>query len=299
MSVEGPDDGQPIPDGIEPRPKRPARRWPNYSSSSSGHEQKELRRIQTRIDDPNYTPRISAAFWPSRSRFARPDDKLADALAPTFQEAFKVSVKKDPQSLVDAISPVMGPAIRKSISDALERMVQSLNQTLEYGFSPKGLKWRFEAFRTGKPFAEVVFLHTLQYRVEQLFLIHRKDGLLLQHVAVEPGLSQDADMVSGMLTAIRDFVRDSFGRIEKVDAPRPGSRRRHDNLDRTVAPDSSWRRPYEEVRRKGCEEALQDVAEKIQIETGGISRDIRRRCCSVRIDPAANLQGVSHAGRPG
>lgn len=43
-----------------------------------------------------------------------------------------------------------------------------------------------------------------------MFLVHRPSGLLLQHVVAEGIPVQDADMVSGMLTAIRDFVQDSF-----------------------------------------------------------------------------------------
>jgi OOP family OmpA-OmpF porin len=89
-------------------------------------------------------------------------------------------------------------------------MVQSMNRTLEHSFSLQGLKWRLEAWRTGKSFAEVVLLHTLLYRVEQVFLIHRETGLMLQHAAAGATAVQDTDMVSGMLTAIRDFVQDSF-----------------------------------------------------------------------------------------
>jgi OOP family OmpA-OmpF porin len=90
-------------------------------------------------------------------------------------------------------------------------MVRSLNQTLEYSVSLKGLKWRLEALRTGKTFAEVVLARTLLYRVEQVFLIHKETGLLLQHVEAGSARIQDADLVSGMLTAIQDFVQDSFG----------------------------------------------------------------------------------------
>jgi len=104
----------------------------------------------------------------------------------------------------------MGPAIRKAISSALSGMIESFNQTLSYSVSVRGLRWRLEALRTGKSFAEVVLMHTLLYRVEQVFLIHKKTGLLLQHVSAVPGAVQDADMVSGMLTAIQDFVHDSF-----------------------------------------------------------------------------------------
>ena len=73
-----------------------------------------------------------------------------------------------------------------------------------------------EALATGKSFGEVVLLHSLVYRVEQVFLIHPQSGLLLQHVIssqVEKQLGEDAtdaSMVTSMLTAIQDFVRDSF-----------------------------------------------------------------------------------------
>lgn len=143
---------------------------------------------------------------------AGPDDvdELTQALLPTVEKAIRISVRRDSRPLVDAIFPVMGPAIRKSIAEALRSMVQSLSRSLEHSFSVRGLRWRIEALRTGRPFAEVVILNTLIYRVEQVFLIHRETGLLLQHVqsgVIEP---QETDMVSAMLTAIRDFVRDSF-----------------------------------------------------------------------------------------
>ena len=43
----------------------------------------------------------------------------------------------------------------------------------------QGLKWRVESIRTGRPFAEIVLMHSLLYRVEQVFLIHRETGLVL------------------------------------------------------------------------------------------------------------------------
>ena len=67
-----------------------------------------------------------------------------------------------------------------------------------------------EAWRTGKPFAELVLLRTLVYRVEQVLLVDRDSGLLLASVSA-PGISTtDSDVVSAMLTAIQDFIRESF-----------------------------------------------------------------------------------------
>ena len=109
---------------------------------------------------------------------------------------------------------MMGPAIRKAITTALRSMLDSLNRSLGISLSLRGLKWRLEALRTGKQFAEVVLLHTLSYRVEQVFLIHKETGLLLQHVVAESVPEQDGEMISGMLTAIQDFMQDSFGGAE-------------------------------------------------------------------------------------
>src|ERR1700734_77743 len=143
-------------------------------------------------------------------RRATGDQALADALAPTIQETLRESVRRDPHVLADALFPVMGPAIRKSIAETLRGMLESFNEALEHSLSWRGIKWRIEAFRTGKPFAEIVLMHSLLYRVEQVFLIHRETGLVLNHVVAPSAPAQDADMVAGLLSAIQQFARDSF-----------------------------------------------------------------------------------------
>lgn len=182
-----------------------------------GPAEGQIAEIHERLTDPHrQLTEISRVLPDAVAVRTRQDDELAQALGPTVTTAIERSVRKNPQPLVDAIFPVIGPAIRRAISVALSGMVQSLNQSMAYSFSVQGLKWRIEAWRTGKPFAEVVLLHTLLYRVEQVFLIHRETGLLLQHVVAGQGAAvQDADMVSGMLTAIQDFVHDSFNSPEQ------------------------------------------------------------------------------------
>lgn len=139
------------------------------------------------------------------------DHRLTYALTPHVSEALGVSVRKQPHMIVDAIAPIMMPAIRQAIANALRSMVQSLNQTIEHSLSVRSMQWRLEALRTGKPFAEIVLLHTLCYQVEQIFLIHAQTGLLLAHAAGGAVAVQDQTLVSGMLSAIRSFVQDSFG----------------------------------------------------------------------------------------
>ena len=110
------------------------------------------------------------------------DPQMTRALAPTVEEAITSSVRRNPRPLADALFPIFGPAIRKAIAASLSGMLESLNRTLEHSLSWRAVQWRITALRTGKSFAEVVLLNTLVYRVEQVFLIDRESGLLLQHV---------------------------------------------------------------------------------------------------------------------
>ena len=188
----------------------PTARFAELRTLLVGPEQRQLRALQTRLDDPVAHAREVSRVLPAAVELRTNDPHLKRALAPTIEEALSASVRRNPQPLADALFPIIGPAIRKAIAATLSAMLESMNTTLEHSVSWRSLRWRLDARRTGKPFAEIVLLNTLLYRVEQVFLVHRPSGLLLQHVVAEGIPVQDADMVSGMLTAIRDFVQDSF-----------------------------------------------------------------------------------------
>jgi flagellar motor protein MotB len=176
-------------------------------------EQEGLQEIRERLDSMERRAEDVSSVVAEAIQMRRDqgdDQALAEALAPTIQETLRESVRKDPHVLADALFPVMGPAIRKSISETLRAMLESFNEALEHSLSWRGIQWRLEAFRTGKPFAEIVLMHSLLYRVEQIFLIHRETGLVLNHVVAPSVATQDPDMVAGMLSAIQQFARDSF-----------------------------------------------------------------------------------------
>jgi len=178
-------------------------------------EQSEISELKQRLNDPRIrAEELSRVIAEAIVMRTATDQKLATALLPTIEIVLRDVVKKDPKFLAETMFPIIGLAIRKAIAEALRSMVQSMNRTLEYAFSWHGILWRIESIRTGKPFAEIILLHTLIYRVEQLFLIHKESGLVLQHAAADSIDVKDADMVAAMLTAIQDFVNDSFSTKE-------------------------------------------------------------------------------------
>ena len=174
-------------------------------------ERDRLDQLETRLSDPNLRAEdVSSVLAEAMEQRSRRDNRLGRVMAPLVEEALLRSVKENPQVLAEALFPVIGPAIRRAVAALLEQMLMSVNRSLEYSISPRGLGWRLEAMRTGRPFAEIVLLKTLEYRVEQVFLIHRDSGALLAHASQLPGQAENAPIVSAMMNAIQDFVRDSF-----------------------------------------------------------------------------------------
>jgi len=182
-----------------------------------GDEIKRLQNLHAKIEDPSqHAGQVAGVLAEAIEERNKKDDRIKEVLQPNIEEALHDSVHKDPRPLTEALFPIIGPAIRRSVAETLNGMFRSFNQVLESSLSIRSLRWRIEAWRTGQPFSQVVLMKTLVYQVEQVFLIHQGSGLLLGHVQSENAIVQDPDMVSGMLTAIRDFITDSFA-VEEGD----------------------------------------------------------------------------------
>jgi len=102
-------------------------------------------------------------------------EDLGYALQSPTTQAIHLAARGEDNDLAIALYPVIGPAVRKMIANLLS-------------FGPAD----------GSTFL-----------VRQVLLIERESGLLLASTSID-GETQDADIISGMLDAIRLFVQDAF-----------------------------------------------------------------------------------------
>ena len=122
-----------------------------------GIEERKLHRFYEKLDNPQVDAEDISQMLPEAVVLrTMQDEQLSEAMVPSVEQAIDSSVKKDIDILSEAIFPIIGPAIRKAITTALDEMLQSFNYALEHSISPQSLKWRIEAKQTGKSFAEGV-----------------------------------------------------------------------------------------------------------------------------------------------
>jgi OOP family OmpA-OmpF porin len=176
-----------------------------------GREKARLHRLDRRVTDLELrTADVAEALPGARNRLV--DDPVSKSeLEQPIVHTIRGAIKRDTASFAEALFPVLGPAIRRAVADALKSLVQRINVALEHSFTVKGLRWRLEAARTGVPFAQIVLHHTMVYAIQEAFLIQRNTGLVLASVHRDEALALDEDAVSAMLTAIQSFIQDSFG----------------------------------------------------------------------------------------
>lgn len=138
------------------------------------------------------------------------DDSIKKVLLPIVENSVEHSVTHHSDRLISSLYPLMGSLVRKSVGAFLSNFIERTNQLIEHSFTIKGLTWRFKAWQAGVSFTQYVVSQTYNYRVEHIFLIHQETGLLLKAVNLDQQSQNDAELISSMLTAINDFVGDSF-----------------------------------------------------------------------------------------
>jgi hypothetical protein len=176
-----------------------------------GDERGTLAALDARVGEIEAAQRELPARLPAAIERAQ-QARIAKSLARPVTEALGSAVEQNRQLIVDVLFPVIGPAIRKAMAEALRNLVADLNGAIESSLTPRGIRWRIESWRSGVPYAQIVLKHTLNYGIDHVFLIERDSGLVLDRESAPRLPELDADAIAGMLTAIGAFVRDSVGR---------------------------------------------------------------------------------------
>lgn len=154
-------------------------------------------------------------------------DKMAEALGPLMGDAIRVQIRDSRQSMIEALYPIIIETVQRAIAEFAREFQRSIDQRLRTSVSAPAWPRVMYARMRGVSRAELALRGLLPFHIEELFLIQHASGLLIEHSGL-PGTKEDSDLISGMLTAIRSFARDTFGdddESEGLDEIQYGDRR--------------------------------------------------------------------------
>src|SRR3954447_20782462 len=94
-----------------------------------GPERRRLEELERRLEAGITREQLAELLPEAIALRSGRDRQLGRALAPTVESAIGESVRRNPRPIATAIFPVLGPAIRKAIAEALAGLVASINRT--------------------------------------------------------------------------------------------------------------------------------------------------------------------------
>ncbi len=182
--------------------------------------EKRLRELEAQVtllqkraqaDSEGLAERLTPVFSDLISQRIREDrDEMAEALGPVMGEAIRVQIRESREDMVEALSPVVGETVQRAVAVFFRDLQRNVDAQLRATFGP-GSFWRsLQARLRGVPSAELALRDSLAYEIREIFVIQHGSGLLLARYEGQEEETTDSDLISGMLTAIRDFARDSF-----------------------------------------------------------------------------------------
>ena len=142
----------------------------------------------------------------------RSREDLVDAVSPVLSEAIKVQIRDSRESFVEALFPIIGEMAQRYIGEFFRELQRNIDARLKPGFSPERAARRANARLRGVDAADLEMRDALPFGVREVFIIQSGSGLLLARAGSDATL--DSDLISGMLTAVRSFMHDSFNRDE-------------------------------------------------------------------------------------
>jgi hypothetical protein len=139
-------------------------------------------------------------------------DAFVATVTPVLSDAIRRKIRDAREEMIEALYPVIGQTVVRAVSEAIRELTREIDVRMRTALRPDKILRLVRARMRGIGGGEMVLRESLPFKVAEIFLIHRETGLLLWYISGHPEESTDTDLISGMLTAIRDFVSESFGR---------------------------------------------------------------------------------------
>jgi hypothetical protein len=140
------------------------------------------------------------------------EEALVETVSPIIGDAISRKIRANREEMIEALYPIIAQTVVRAVSEAIRDLARTIDARMRTTLDVKAVSRRLVARVKGISGAEMALRESLPFAVDEVFLIHRESGLLLCHVSRHADATPDSDLISGMLTAIRDFAKHTFGR---------------------------------------------------------------------------------------
>jgi len=146
-------------------------------------------------------------------------EEMIASFKPVIAEIIAARVRESQDDVAEALYPVIGKSVRRAVAQAIRDLARGVDAAMRRSLYPQPVRKLMQRMR-GIDAEDAALRDLLPFQVHEIFLIHQESGLLIHHLSAVGTLS-DADLIGGMLSAIRSYVQESFapgteGTLEEI-----------------------------------------------------------------------------------
>lgn len=146
-------------------------------------------------------------------------EEMIAIFKPVIAEIIAARVRESQDDVAEALYPVIGKSVRRAVAQAIRDLARGVDAAMRRSLYPQPVRKLMQRMR-GIDSEDAALRDLLPFQVHEIFLIHQESGLLIHHLSAVGTLS-DADLIAGMLSAIRSYVQESFapgteGTLEEI-----------------------------------------------------------------------------------
>lgn len=137
---------------------------------------------------------------------------LAESLGPALGPSIRRQLDGERELVVESLVPMVGDLVRRAVVDAIQELAQQIDGQVRRSLDLRLIGYRVRARLGGAAGRDTSLRLALPFKAHEVLLIHQQTGILLRRLLngketiLAPGGDADPEMISGMLTAIRDFA---------------------------------------------------------------------------------------------
>jgi outer membrane protein OmpA-like peptidoglycan-associated protein len=140
--------------------------------------------------------------------------ELAASISPVVVAGIRREIINSRDEMVDALYPILGRLAAAYVASVFREFMEETNKRLEGSLSGRYLRLRLKSLFTGKSYQQLALQEAQCARVDELLLVRKGAGVLLDHWSADPDRQHGPDdyLLSSLLSAINDFAAEAFAK---------------------------------------------------------------------------------------
>ena len=150
-----------------------------------------LNEVNLQLRDPEiFSNRLADGLSDAIVTVDAKSNKFSYSLRDPLLKSLSLAAQTKPDELSKSLAPIIGKAVVSAVADAMKGVNQQIEALIVKSFTAKGLKWRFESWRTGEPYSRIAMRSTHDFQVLRVAFLSKRQGKLLTNVQAKGVLDQ-------------------------------------------------------------------------------------------------------------